>query len=381
MRSLSRLVLFGLAVGLSYAINTSAADEPAPLLKNAIPISGHIRVRFPVTPGYPKTMQFSAQVPNGQKKSELVPVTVAYDSLLNKSYIAAKKLESWGYEVPANKEFVLPELHIATTQVSPKLAKERDLIFRLTNVKLTIIEKPVDANDTIFDCDLCLSSAAIYGGSERLMEPRLSFANKFLEFNVPSSKVKRPGTDDVELREVTTTADANLVPAFAPMVLRGTHTFAYAAVNEQDAFKVANGTVVPVKAVVASINNWQQGILISIGLARGCNVQIDQNAKAITGTNVDSKSEMIPAKLKELRLGLFTDAGYKTPKDLVLKDVPVVVDMNISEGGMSIGQSFIDKHFKDAVYSGTGDGYKLYGRVNSEMLVDVKTRKKSDPKP
>jgi hypothetical protein len=184
----------------------------------------------------------------------------------------------------------------------------------------------------------------------------------------------------VELREITTTADTNLVAAQAPMVHRTQYVFAYAAVNEQEAFKAANGTIVPINAAVASINNWQPGVVVSIGLARGCNIEMDQAAKGIPGNNVDSKTEMIPGKLKELRLGVLTGPGYKTPKDLVLKDVPVVVDRNMSEAAMSLGQRFIDTHFKDGVYAGSSDGYKLYGRVNSDMLVDPKTRKKFDPK-
>jgi len=101
-----------LAVLLPAAVVCAAlaarADDPAPLLKPVAPAGGQLRVRLPVEPGFPKTMRFSAQVPNGKKKSELLDVTVALDTLPGQSYITAKKLESWGYAVPKGKEFLLP---------------------------------------------------------------------------------------------------------------------------------------------------------------------------------------------------------------------------------------------------------------------------------
>jgi hypothetical protein len=372
--------LFGLAVLLAAVVAAPAADEPAPLLKPVTPAGSSLRVRLPVVPGYPKTMQFPAQVPNGKKKSDLLTISVAFDSLPNPSYVTAKKLESWGYEVPKNKEFLLPELFFTTAQIAPKPAKGHDVVVRLTNIKLTVIDSPASSDNTIYNCDMSLSALAVYYGSERMIEPRLSFADKFLELTVPSTIVKRPGTEDTPVPEVSTTTDATLVTAVGPMVVKGRPVFAYAAVNTQEAYKTANGTIVPVHVAVASINNWEPGIVLTMGLARGCKVEMDQAATGMMGTGVESKTEMIPGKMKEFRLGLLTGPGLKTQKDLVLKDVPVVVDKNISEGGVTIGQKFIDTYFKDGVYAGDANGWKLHGRVNPDVLFDIKSRKKFDPK-
>ena len=376
--------LFGLAVLCAAVVAAPAADEPPPLLKPVTPAGSSLRVRLPVTPGYPKTMQFTAQVPNGKKKSEQLPINVAFDCLPNPSYVTAKKLESWGYEVPKNKEFLLPELFFTTAQIAPvpKKGQEKgqDVVVRLTNIKRTVIDSPASSDNTIYNCDMSLSALAVYYGSERTIEPRLSFADKFLELTVPSTIVKRPGTDDTQIPEVTTTTDATLVPAVGPMVVKGRPVFAYAAVNEQEAYKTANGTIVPVHVAVASINNWEPGIVLTMGLARGCKVEMDQAAVGKMGTGVESKTEMIPGKMKEFRLGLLTGPGLKVQKDLVLKDVPVVVDKNISEGGVTIGQKFIDTHFKDGVFAGDANGWKLHGRVNPDVLFDIKSRKKFDPK-
>jgi hypothetical protein len=378
MRVPGRLALFGLAVFLSVTLAAPAADEPAPLLKPITPTGGQLRVRMPVTPGYPKTMQLSAQVPRGNKKSELIDVVVALDSLPNPSYITPKKLESWGYEVPKTKEFLLPELLLTMSQIAPKPSKGgTDVVVRLTNLKLTVVDAPASTDNTVFFSDMSLSATTLYQGGERAMEPRLSFEDKFLEMTVPAAIVKRPGTEAVQVPGVTTNTDAALVPAVGPTTVRnGLPVFAYAAVNGQESYKLANGTVVPVNVLVSSISNWEAGIVVTIGLARGCKVDMDMAAAGMTATGALGKSEMIPGKVKELRLGLYTGAGLKMQKDFVIKDVSVVVDKNVSEGYVYLGPKFMDTYFKDGVYAAGADGWKLHGRINPDLLFDIKTRKK-----
>ena len=74
-------------------------------------------------------------------------------------------------------------------------------------------------------------------------------------------------------------------------------------------------------------------------------------------------------------------AGMKTVKDLVIRDLEVSVDKNLSPGYMLIGQKFIDAYYADAVYTYGGDGWKLHGRINPDMLFDIKTRKPDPKKP
>jgi hypothetical protein len=185
----------------------SAADEPAPLLKPVVPTGSATRVRFPVTEGFPKTMQFKAQLPNGKKKSELVSVVVAFDTLAGQSYVSAKNVERWGYD-PKVKELVLPELVIAVTQPAPaKSAKGTDATLRLVNVKLTVVEAPGSGDATVYQSDLSLSASNIYYGSERAAEPRVSFADKFVEFTAPPGLVKKLNTSDAPVPPVTNTDD------------------------------------------------------------------------------------------------------------------------------------------------------------------------------
>jgi hypothetical protein len=379
MRLQQRLALMGFVLILSAAL-LSAADEPAPLLKAIAPAGGNVRVRFPISAGHPKPMTFSAQVPRGKRKSELVDVVVAYDSTPNPSYVTAKKLESWGYDLPKGaKEFVLPELYISAAQIAPKAKGGADVVLKMTNVKLTVVYNPGSTDDTVHTGDLCLSALAMFQNNERFVEPRLSFADKFIEMTVPGATIaKRPGTDTVPIPDVSVSADAKLVPSMGVTTARGGSGpwFVWASIDGQDSYKTSDGKVIPVNCCVSSITNMPDGIQLTIGLARGVKIEMDEAGKEVNAVGVENKSGYVMGKIKELRIELMTGPGFKTKKDLVLKDQPVYVDRNVTEGYMSIGQRFMDKYVTNAVYAHPGDGWKLYGRISPEFLLDIKTRKK-----
>jgi len=126
-------------------------------------------------------------------------VRVALDCLPNPSYVTAKKLEEWNYEVPKGaKEVVIPEIQLSTAQLpGAKAAKGgTDTTVKLTNVRLTIITAPGSSDNTVHTGDLTLSFTTLFGPNERAMEPRLSFGDKFLEWTWPVTGVKKLGTSD-----------------------------------------------------------------------------------------------------------------------------------------------------------------------------------------
>jgi hypothetical protein len=389
MRWCGRITLCGLLTVLAASLSAPAADGPDPLLKPLTPTGTQARVRLPTKGGFPDTLQFNAQVPHGKNKGEVVDITVAVDTQPGKSFVAEKTVAAWGYEVPANKEFVLPELLVPAAQVAPARKGGRDVLVRLTNVKLHVVSPPADAKDQIYQCTIALSATDLYRGGEKAIEPRLSFGDHFLELTVPTAEpkktspppvlgLKRLSTDDFAAPEVTADATPGLVPVAAPTANRGgTPLLAYVAINGKDAYPLANKNLMPVNASVSGINNWNTGIVLSLGLARGCKIEFDENKRAGTGTGALAQTEMVEGKIKELRIGLVTGPGLKTQKDLVLKDVPVVVDKSVSEGMMWVGAKFIETHFKDAVYAAGADGlWKLHGRCDPEALADIKTRPK-----
>lgn len=389
MRAVGRFALCGLTVVLAFA--SSAADDPPPLLKVVTPTKNQVRVRIPMDGGVHDVSQIRAQVPSKKKKQqqqqpkqpELIDVTVAISSQPGQCHITAKKLRSWGYDAVARKEFVLPELLIPASQIAPDAKQNgRDVLVRLTNIKLQVVEVPAAAKDSIYTCDFSLTTTELFKAAERTMEPRLAFKDKFLEFTVNANAVKRLGTSDMAGMEVTADPSSMLVPAIGPMIVRnGRPVFAYASVNGIESYKLANGTVVPVDVRIVSVVNWDPGIVLSIGLARGCKVEMNQEGNGEVGIGVDANTVMIPGKVAELRLGFYTGANYKVQKDFVLKDIKVVVDKNASEGFVWLGRKFIAKHFKDGVYAAGSDGaWKMHARLDPETLFDIKTRKKVDPK-
>jgi hypothetical protein len=382
MRSLARVALFGMAVVLAGAFAAPAADDPAALLKPVVPPAGQVRVRLPITPGFPQPVTFPAKLADGKQKSKQLDVRVALDCLPNPSYVTAKKLEDWNYEVPRGaKEIVIPEIQLSTVQLAAAKGSKgptgTDTVVRLTNVRLTIVNAPGSTDNSIHTADLSLSYTTLFGSAERAMEPRLSFGDKFLEWTWPVTGTKRPGTSDQTAPDVTASKDEKLVPAYGAMITRNTPpVFAFASINGYDTYKTPEGKVMPVNVMVSSITNMTDGVYITLGLQRGCKVDMEQVAVGAKAVGVENKSELNPGKIKELRIALNIGPGLKTMKDIVIKDLPVVVDRNITDGYMHVGQRFMDTYFPDAVYAADGAGYKLHGRVNPDLLADPKTRKK-----
>ncbi|MCS6865692.1 MAG: hypothetical protein RMJ56_06325 [Gemmataceae bacterium] len=379
MRLLARWVLFGSILTVVWAVTGLAAEEPAPLLKPVNVTGSHARVRLPVTPGEPTTMSFTAQLPHGTNKQEMVDVVVALDTLHGKSYVSAKKWESWGYNKPNTPEVILPELYITAGQIAPKPMPGHDVVVRLANLKLTILNNTPSPDGSVFQCDLSLSAQTLFGGNDRSFQPHVSFSDKYFELTVPQTTLKKLGTSDFVIPEVTTTSDPRLTPVFVPHKKDANfYMFEYAAINGVSVYRAADKSLNPVKVTVASITNTPTGIIIPIGLARECKVEMDEK-EVNEGLGVEAKTEFITGKVKEMRIAVFTGPGFKTLKDLVIKDLDVHVNRYQSQGRILIGQKFIDAHFADGIYAADVSGYKLYGRVDPERLVDIKTRPKQKP--
>jgi hypothetical protein len=369
------LLSFTLLAGTVLAL---ADEEPAPLLKPVTPAGSSVRVRVATTEKPHGFYHFAAQVPKKAKKGEkgeLVDVTVAFECRPGRSYVTVKKWQSWGYEVPANKVGILPELVIGGVQLAPKPTKGRDVEIKITGIRVEIVEPPGNA-DKIIGCDLLVAMNDFTKNSDRAFESRLYFADPFLEFTVSGKSVRPLGTGDDTPPEPFVNPDATLVPVAGPTVPRGSAMFAYAAVNGLTHYKTPDGKEMTVNATVGSTTNCPGGVVMTIGVVRGCEVELDEG-KGLTGIGTDFETTLVKGKVKELRLGFQTGPGLKAQKDLVLKDVPVWVDKNDSGHVICLGPNFIREHFKDPVQACGPDGmWKLHGRVKPELLQDIKTRPK-----
>ena len=307
----------------------------------------------------------AAQIPKA--KGEMTEVTAAFEVRSGQSYVTAKKWQSWGYEIPTNKVGVLPALIIRAGQVAPKVSKGRDLEFRLTDVHLHIVEPPKGA-DTVIGCDLLLALNDVTKSVDRAYEPRLYFADNFLELTVPANSVKRPGTGDIPPPEPAVNADPTLVPFMAPVKTRGVAVFSSAAINGLSRYRTPDGKEKAVSVTVSSTTNCPGGIMVSMGTARGCKIELEE--KELRGTGTSFETAIARGKVKELRIGVLSGLGFKTAQDLLLKDVTVWVDKNDSGHMVWLGPNCIREQIANPVYACGLDGaWKLFGRAKPEMIV------------
>lgn len=362
MRTLSRPT--AAACLLAAGALVASADDPAPLVKPIAPPTNSARVRVPIAEGEGTFVQFRAQFANPKKKGETTSAKVLLDTLPNPGRVGLKTWQDWGFEVPANRIGVIPELIISAAQLPSKAGKGGDVEFRVKNVKVQIYEPPAGQSAVFGDCDLWLSLRDLTGGADKTFEPHLYFADKFLELTAPNAVLKKLPTAELPVPDPKATA-GELVPAFGAI---GADTaFAFASVNGLTQFKTPTGKVERVNVVVSSITNYSApGIVMPVSAARGCGVEMEK---------LPAGGKAVPGKVKEFRLGLATGAGFKAPKDLVLKDVTVYVLDDKSGAVIGVGPRFVEEYFTDGVYGSASDGgWRLYGRVKPELLADVKTR-------
>jgi hypothetical protein len=374
MRLLNALAFSVLAAAITLGAPPPA--EPGPLLKPVVPPSTSIRVRIPVVEERGTTMQFKAQIPKGKgKKGETIDITVGIETLPGPSYVSSKLWQSWGYEVPQNRIAVLTELIIPGWQIAPKTTKGRDVFAKIPSIAMEIIEPPGGV-EKVRGCDIFLSLKELTKNADRTFETRFYFQDKYFELSIPAGAVKRPGSGEEAPPDPAITMDADLVVIAAPMANRGMPLFAYSSINGLTQYKTAEGKIETVNAGVSSTNDWPAGVLMTIGTARGCGVEMEQD-KDVKGTGATFETRAIKGKIKELRLGVMTGMGMKTQKDIVIQDLTVYIDKSNSGHFVWLGPRFLDTYLKDHIYAcGTDGMWQLHGRLKPDLLQDIKTRPK-----
>jgi hypothetical protein len=162
----------------------------------------------------------------------------------------------------------------------------------------------------------------------------------------------------------------------AATATRGVAVFSFAAINGLVQYKTPEGKDVPVNVTVSSTTRAPGGIIMTISVARGCGVELEKG-RDLKGSGTNFETAMARGTVKELRIGSQTGPAFKTPRDLVFKDVTVWVDKNDSGHMIWLGPEFLRGRFKDPVYACGPDGaWKFYGRLKTEDLQEVTTRPK-----
>ena len=351
------------------AFGAAADVPPAPLVKPVVPAASAVRLRVPVIEGARVPAQLKAMIPKPQgKKGETIDVKVLIDTLPSRSLVGLNTWKNWGFEVPANRIGVIPELIIPAAQLAPANPKGRDVEFRATNVKVNIVEPPAGQDAVFGKCDVWLSLRDLSGGAGKggCASRGLYFGDKFIELTALAATVKTLNAGVATLPDAQATA-GDLVPVVGTMNATGMVVFSFASINGVAQYMTSTGKMEPVNAGVSSVTNYPvPGILMTLNTARGCGVELDKQP---------GEGETVTGKVKEFRLALLTGAGFKSQKDLVLKDVTVNVNDDKSRAAVWLGARFVEEYFTDAVYGcGTDGVWHLHGRVKAELLQDIKTR-------
>lgn len=389
------------AAGLLLALAATAADEPAgppPILKAATPPAGQVRVRVPIT-GDPQTpYRVRALIPRPKGKTgDPIEVVVGINTGA-RAIATTKMVKSWGYAPGPDKKVVLPEFTLLGQQLAPvpKAAKGkdtagagagRDVLARVTQLSVECLDTVAEETDKVLGSDIIVGVHDLTKHLDRPAEPRLHFTAKLFDMNFASGMVKKaPGEPTELIPEPVSTADPKLAVVFAPLANRPGvgPSFHYASFNGIDTVKNRMGQSLPVSVGVTAATTLRSGVLMSTGMAHQLGLKLDPERATQDFVTLDKKGKFVPVEVKEVRISVTTGKGpataNATPMDLVIKDLEVVVDTQESEPMVWVGPNFINTYFPDAIYTtapaGAAEPLRLYGRVNPEMLMDPKTRKK-----
>lgn len=347
--------LVSAAVLASAALFAGAAGAVDPLVKPVAPGGGAVRVRLPMI-GKTATSAFKAQIP--KPKGGASEVTV-YVSMYSGVTTTIQQWKAWGFDVPANRNAVLPELIISGVDAAPKAGKGRDVEFKLAKIPVSLYEAPGGDKGGISDT-LSIPLSLLVAAGASPADTRVHFADRLIEFSAKSASAKKLGTGAEKLADLDLTDDSKLLVAHIPTNAFG--GLAFAAVNGKTQYKRPTGKV---ENVTAGIDLNGGGILMSVSMARGCGVELDSEKNPRVGV------------VKELRFGPIAGAGVKgLPKDFVLRDVKVDISDGEDHSHIWLSSEFVEKYFKDGVLAQDGNAWKLHGRVKPEFFDDQKNRPK-----
>lgn len=379
------------ALGLALA---AVADEPAgppPFLKPAAAPSGQVRVRVPIEGGPTLPYRIRAFVPRPKGMTgEPIEIVVGINTGA-RAVATAKMVRSWGYTPGPNKKVVLPDLVLAGQRLGPvpKASKDagRDVLARVTQLSVECLDEVAEGTDKVLGSDLIVGVHDLTKHQDRPAEPRLHFTGKLFEMNFAAAMVKKaPGEPAEPIPDPVSTADPKLAVVFAPLAHRPSvgPAFHYASFNGMDTAKNRTGMAHPLGVGVTAATTLPSGVIMSVGLAHQLGLKLDPEKATQDFVTLDKKGKFVPVVVDEMRIGVMTGKGavtaHATPMDLVIKGLEVVVDTQESEPMAWVGPNFVNKYFPDAIYTippaGAAEPVRLYGRVNPELLMDPKTRKK-----
>jgi hypothetical protein len=239
--------------------------------------------------------------------------------------------------------------------------KGRDIEYRLKDIKVSLYEAPGGDKAGISN-HLGISVSMLTNNSDALLEPRVHFADRYIELSAPNGSLKKLNTGEPTSPAPQLTTDEKLVASVIPM---NSNAFSFMTVNGQSQY-IRIEKLYTVSAILTNGSGIQ--ISMPVNMARGCGVEMDE--RETTG------------KVRELRFGPVSGPNIKGQKDFVLRDITIPINKNEEAYTLWVSAQFVEEYFKDGVFGCSSDGvWRLHGRVKPDLLEDIKTRKPVIPMP
>ena len=376
VRSIAAIVVVLLLTAYDWAADAAVT----PVVKPVTPAAGSARVRVPIIGDENTPYQTKGKLarPKG-KPGEPIDIAIGINTGGGNARATAKMVKSWGYSIGPDKTVILPELALVGFQVAPKPSKGKDVLARIRDIKVEVLDDVADGTDKVLGTDLLIGVYDIIRHHPRSAEPRLHFREKFLDLTLPNGSVKPAGIErESELNPLAPLDGADLATFVAPLTTRlPGPAFATASINGFDTVKGKTGMNQPLAIEITGATTTPVGVILSLGAARTIGIDVDLALAKKNGFTLASKQPAIEARVKELRISASTGKKLDTPREIVIKDFPVLVDVSESNPFVWLGPSFINRYFPDAVFAVATDGTaKLYGRVSPNLLQEAKPRKR-----
>ncbi len=363
-----------LAFGCVVASLAGLAPAAEPLVKPATIPVGATRLRFPLESDNGSAYRLKALIPppkTAKKGTEPLPATIAIDTALGDTgYITVKKLKSFGYDVPVGQTAILPEVLLLGETVGPK-PKAGEVRAKANNLKLVVLEKAYGSEDTVGGADLQVNLDVLLQGTAAQSQAWVYFGKTLLmDANYPEKSLIRPPTEagatPTEFVPEEPTADR------VPMMIT-LRTGYQMPLNGFHGKPAATGP-----RVVFSLGQIREpGIYVTAKMAKMYELKPDPDAKELEiFADFNKKGKAMMGLIKDIRIPVGIDAGFKTARELTSKEQPLILDQEQQTPALYVGPGYFGPLLQNPIMAVGPDGVaRVYGYIEPKS-VPVAPKKK-----
>jgi len=366
---------FQLAFGGAVLAFASLATAAEPLVKPATIPAGSTRLRFHLESDNGSAYRVKALVlpPKTAKKgTEPTAATIAIDTALgDMGYITVKKLKSFGFDVPVGQIVILPEVLLLGETLGPK-PKPGELRAKANNIKLMVLDKAYGSEDSIGGADFQVNIDALLQGTPSQSQAWVFFGKTpIFDANYPEKSLVRPPTD-AGAAPVTEFTPEALAEGRVPMMitLRAGYQLPYNGFHGKPAMAGPR--------VVFSLGNVREpGMYVTAKMATMYELKPDPDAKDLeVFADFNKKGKAVMGLIKDIRIPVGIESGFKTARELTSKDQPLILDQEQQNPALYVGPGYFGPLLQNPVMATGPDGItRVYGYVEPKS-VPVAPKKK-----